>query len=340
MREDNRLEALDGWRGCAIIALLAGHFLTPIFLNSGLNAGRLGVELFFVLSGRLMAEALFVQRSDLGGWAVRRVARLVPALWFFLAAILIATALAVDWTLTPAELLSAATFTLNYTHGAEAASQLQHVWSLCVEAHTYVVMALIAWFGRSLPLRQIAFALLALAALAMICGVIQSGWLGMPYYDVYWRSDVRGASILVAAGLYLLLRDRVSSWLIAMAPLGVILQADIVPDAVKYTLGTTCLALGVCAAPHAGPRVQAVLRAAPLRWFGLASYSIYIWQQPFAKTDLNALLMLLAAIVVGAASFYLVETPGRNLVNGLARRVARPRLVSAAAGRSSSATEG
>jgi peptidoglycan/LPS O-acetylase OafA/YrhL len=56
-----RLSYLDGWRGLAIICVLAGHFL---FIKS-FNLGPFGVELFFVLSGRLMADILFVFREDL-----------------------------------------------------------------------------------------------------------------------------------------------------------------------------------------------------------------------------------------------------------------------------------
>src|ERR1700761_7320849 len=49
---------LDNWRGWAILLVLIGHF----FETDGDSLGRLGVELFFVLSGRLMADLLFVKR--------------------------------------------------------------------------------------------------------------------------------------------------------------------------------------------------------------------------------------------------------------------------------------
>lgn len=58
----NRILYLDGVRGLAIVLLMVGHFLT----TRGVNFGRLGVELFFVLSGRLMAEILFVDRCEIG----------------------------------------------------------------------------------------------------------------------------------------------------------------------------------------------------------------------------------------------------------------------------------
>ncbi|MER8439084.1 hypothetical protein NKH36_02770 [Mesorhizobium sp. M1312] len=51
-----RLAHLDGWRGLSIVLVLIGHF----FPVPGINLGVMGVEFFFVLSGRLMAEILFV----------------------------------------------------------------------------------------------------------------------------------------------------------------------------------------------------------------------------------------------------------------------------------------
>src|SRR5262249_7449032 len=71
---------LDGWRGLAIASLLVGHFAP---LPGVVNFGRMGVELFFVLSGRLMAEILFVRRFPIPAFFRRRIARVWPALFVF-----------------------------------------------------------------------------------------------------------------------------------------------------------------------------------------------------------------------------------------------------------------
>lgn len=55
---EDRWRELDGWRAAAIIGVLIGHFVQV----PGFNAGRFGVELFFVLSGLLMAQLLFVKK--------------------------------------------------------------------------------------------------------------------------------------------------------------------------------------------------------------------------------------------------------------------------------------
>ncbi len=50
--------ALDGWRGLAVIVVLMGHFGADRYVP---NVSSFGVDLFFVLSGRLMADILFVE---------------------------------------------------------------------------------------------------------------------------------------------------------------------------------------------------------------------------------------------------------------------------------------
>ena len=52
-----RITYLDGWRGLAIIMVLLGHFFSIRLFS----LAPFGVEFFFVLSGRLMAEILFVE---------------------------------------------------------------------------------------------------------------------------------------------------------------------------------------------------------------------------------------------------------------------------------------
>ncbi len=58
--EQNRVLILDGWRGWPL-----SGFDWALRYVDGINFGRIGVELFIVLSGRLMAEILFVRQAPL-----------------------------------------------------------------------------------------------------------------------------------------------------------------------------------------------------------------------------------------------------------------------------------
>jgi Acyltransferase family len=74
-----RIGYLDGWRGIAIVLVLLGHF-APV---DAANLGTLGVDFFFVLSGRLMAEILFIKRVSLPAFYLRRFSRVYPGLLAF-----------------------------------------------------------------------------------------------------------------------------------------------------------------------------------------------------------------------------------------------------------------
>ena len=79
-QSSGRLLYLDGWRGAAIFLVLFGHFV-PI---PGSDAGRAGVELFFLLSGFLMGRLLLEKQVPLKRFFARRIGRVLPALSAFL----------------------------------------------------------------------------------------------------------------------------------------------------------------------------------------------------------------------------------------------------------------
>src|SRR5690348_911910 len=72
-----RLSYLDGWRGFSILMVLLAHFVMHE------DVGFIGVQMFFALSGRLMADILFAERFPLKEFYKRRFARIYPGLFVF-----------------------------------------------------------------------------------------------------------------------------------------------------------------------------------------------------------------------------------------------------------------
>ncbi|MDV6329656.1 acyltransferase [Asticcacaulis sp. 201] len=329
----NRIPYFDGWRGLAILAVLFAHFV----FSGHFNAGRFGVELFFALSGRLMAEILFVKGAGLKRFYFHRISRIFPALIAFATIIfLISGPLSMGVTL-PGYL---SVLTLTYNYAIPFIGQMpaiDHIWSLCIEEHMYIFLGLVAFVCRRYGFNPVY--LIAIAALTfMINGLVQSS-LGLGYYAVYWRSDVRGASILAAAAMYLCSQDarfkpyfegQTSLYIAIVAAL--IINFDAVPDEIKYTAGTLCISYAMASLPRANKLALSLLSFKPLTYFGLTSYSIYLWQQPFAFSLLKfleplgvgyntkRLLLLVGAIAVGLVSYYVVEGPSRRWLNNLAAR--------------------
>ncbi len=312
---------LDNWRGWAILFVLAGHFVEP----RGANFGRLGVELFFVLSGRLMADLLFVKRARLRQFYYRRFSRVFPGSLLFVATAWVIFPRGANELTTKAALASAA-MVVNYTQLSGVGSLVTgHFWSLCIEEHSYVVLGLIAWVLRRddrLGNRWSAGICLALAA-----AMVLNGWRltaqSLDYYAVYWRSDVRGATIFMSAGIRMLYVDRPKAtwckpWLAVVAVIaGIALNTNHVPDTVKYSAGSLLIALAVNSLDFAYSTVRKFLSSRVIAWVGLVSYSVYIWQQPFYYSieHYGALSMLIAALATGVAIFYLYEDPVRRWLN-------------------------
>lgn len=316
-----RLLYLDGWRGVSIALVLIGHF----FPVPGINIGLLGVEFFFVLSGRLMAEILFVEQYPLKKFFKRRFSRIYPALLVYVLVTMVAlsgTFIAFKWKAA----LAALTFTFNYVGiFVNRAGALDHIWSLCIEEHAYVILAMLSLFFVANGRYLIAL-LAALSLAAMMNGAVSRWGLDQSYETVYWRTDVHIASILVSVLLCLLkargqypdiLKGRFVS--AAAATGAVILFLDAVPMPLHYILGTSLLAIAVNSLDFSAKPVVGILSSRPIVLLGLWSYSLYLWQQPFYKfvydQDSAPLPMLAASFGCAICSYYLVEKPSREWLN-------------------------
>jgi peptidoglycan/LPS O-acetylase OafA/YrhL len=276
--------------------------------NMPVNTGRLGVELFFVLSGRLMAEILFVRRAPLRSFFVRRFTRVYPALAAF-ATIMFLTAQLRNGDPSLYQYLSAVSFTANYSQVVIGRSPvLDHIWSLCIEEHIYILLGSLAFAQRkwSLPVPR-TIAILALGAI--VWGGVLS-LRGFDYYHVYWRSEVRGASILIGALAYLQLRERMPPWLeanpVPLLALALVMNVDGVPGPIKYSCGTVALAVALLSVEQSTGRVKTMLSNHALRTVGLISYSLYLWQQPFYKAG-GGVIYLAAAVICAVASYAIIE---------------------------------
>lgn len=316
-----RYAYLDGWRGLSILAVLIGHFLNI----HGFNAGRFGVEMFFVLSGRLMAEILFIKHTPLPGFFKRRISRVWPALFVFIIAMwFIFGRTENDLHVGYQSVLSTLTFTYNYySIYVEHTPVLDHIWSLCIEEHTYILLAILALLSRKYrfdPLKP-------LIALSLVF-IANGAWLTfsqhLDYYNVYWRSDTRSASILIGVISFLLFNrsDKKVNVLTSVALLGlaVALNLNSIPDPIKYSLGTVCVAIAICTIKELPDYLMKFLCHPLLTRVGLISFSLYLWQQPCYKMIHQGhprVFLLAAAFSIAAFSYHFIEVPVRKFLNEL-----------------------
>jgi len=315
-----RIGYLDGWRGVAISMVLIGHYL-PI---QGFYSGRLGVDLFFCLSGVLMAKILFLDRVPLKKFYKRRASRIFPV---FIAYVLVVYSFyyVPSFGQNFSELFFTLTFLRTYWPGEvgiwDAHYPIEHLWSLNVEEHSYMLLSLVALcMARSRRVRPAVVLLLAAAVMMVV------HWFYIRHPDVVpinpeIRTEVAAKFIFLSAGYFLACQGR-SFWLarhlvLPALVLGIYGYAYSSPWWMREFLSPLMLAFAVCHLPDAYKLMHRLLALAPLRAMGVWSYSIYLWQQLFLHDyhEGPASLALAMAIAVGVASFVLFENPVRSFMN-------------------------
>ncbi len=345
------LPGLDGLRAFAVVAVLLYHAGYPV------PGGYLGVESFFVLSGFLITTLLAGEwrrsgRIDVTMFWLRRARRLLPALLVMLAGTLLLCAL-----LTPGELrslggdtLAALLYVMNwklisaqqsYFDAFSRPSLIKHLWSLAVEEQFYLLWPVLCAVGLRL-LRPAGFLATVLAA-ALASSVLMGGLyeVGADVSRIYYGTDTRASALFIGAALALvwtpdrrqalgrsgtvaleaggwlalLLLLAIYGWLHEQHPWLYLGGFQLVALATAAVIAATT-APGACLLP-------ALLEAAPLRWIGLRSYSLYLWHWPIfvllqpGASDLWAqwsmdLLRFALTFVLAAVSYRAVERPVRT----------------------------
>lgn len=318
---------LDGWRGAAILGVLLAHFLKLEAL------GGLGVQMFFVLSGLLMGQLLFVRQVSLKRFFFRRFSRVVPTFWLFTAAMVIHAAhLQRDPYQVPlSELASVLAFLRTYypadPHIWSNNWPIEHFWSLNVEEHSYAYLALGALLLQLFRRRLIMDLFLVGSTGAVL--LLTAHRFHVLGDSTYWAIQSQYAALgLLASASYGVLKQKYAATLQIAVPgllpilaflIAVICYTSYRRQGLHLTAAPLLLAFAVNHL-HALPlAAKKLLSAAWLRWLGVCSFSLYLWQQPFyhaAKHDpAHGMLYLIGAVAAGALSFHLFENPVRSRLN-------------------------
>lgn len=328
-QQTKNLPYLDGWRGMAIIAVLVSHFGIHLYKTW---MGTLGVQLFFVLSGYLMANLLFVKEVPLPSFFMRRLSRILPTILVFVPAMAVYAYARQGSMPRLDEFIATLTFARTYfptdVSVLESAWPVGNLWSLNVEEHSYIFLAAVALLARLIGRRSITLLMLCLSTLVVLGFVL--------YYPSnppggaapwYARSECASLGLVAAAAIRLLrntfpalslgrLDPMVSLVCIGMA---VVFHTTYQYRGFHYNLAPLMLAVGINFLEGAPQLFKRFLSIGIIRWFGECSFSLYLWQQPFYLAviayEISNLAGLVFGVAVGAASFYLLEDPARKWLN-------------------------
>jgi peptidoglycan/LPS O-acetylase OafA/YrhL len=134
----DKIPALDGLRALSILLVLACHLLPlgPKALRLNETAGAMGMSLFFALSGFLITSGL-TRNSDVNEFLTRRLTRILPLAYAYTAIVFL------GFTFNPEALIWTNLFMINYFTQYIVPGLTEHLWSLCVEMHFYIAIALV-----------------------------------------------------------------------------------------------------------------------------------------------------------------------------------------------------
>src|SRR5688572_24094787 len=292
---------LEGLRGIAILLVLLCHVGIP-----GAEAGFVGVDVFFVLSGFLITGLLIEERErtgriGLGRFYARRARRIFPAAALVIASTLLVARLVLspidvprvaDDALAAGLSLANVRFALVATDyfAPVAPSPLLHFWSLAAEEQFYLLwpatLVGAAWLGRP----RLAMAAVVLAVLVgsfLLCYEMTAASGTWAYYSLPTRAWQLAAGGLLALAAPWISRSprRIAGamgWagvVVLGASLGLIQTTTPYPGiaALLPTVGTLSI---IASGFVAGSRVRSGLGWAPLRALGRISYSLYLWHWP------------------------------------------------------------
>lgn len=344
---------IDGLRAVAILAVLGYHFFP-----GGVQAGFIGVDVFFVISGflitRLLLAAQEAGRFTLLSFYAARARRLFPALLVVLAA----TALA-GWALLYEQeraslgghLAAGAGFFANLRLWSESGyfdvgidtKPLAHLWSLGVEEQFYLVWPLLLWLLAGRRWMPHAVGLLALASLLAAVALVRHDRDAAFYLPVFrfWELMAGSAvALFERSAAFERSRphaDRLSIAGFLLLSVGLLLIHSGMPFPGWWALlpvaGT---ALVIVAGPAAGLN-RFLLSNRVMVGIGLVSYPLYLWHWPvltFSRITLNAEPRAEAMLVLVGVSFLLawvtwrwIETPLRHGGSGGAKALVLTSLV-------------
>lgn len=333
--------SLDGLRALSILFVMVGHLV-----SGKLAPGGFGVQVFFVISGFLIARLMLAEQKETGGvslprFYLRRFLRLYPVTLVYSLAVVgvfLATGLAFHW----GELFSVLGYYSNYyylwyerVHPGTPDLPFGIFWSLAVEEHFYLLFPplFLLLKGRA---DRLFWAMLAVCAgglvLRLVAGSLDPQLIASRalYYRTEFRIDAIAWGVLLAAacetgwGRALLARlAQPAAFGLGLALLAstFVLRDPFFRETWRYSLqGASLFVLfaGVLFSPRYR-RVQQALNLAPIVWIGRLSYSLYVWHLctpdlsrallPHAGPAVQIAAQFALSFLLAALSYYGLEQP-------------------------------
>jgi peptidoglycan/LPS O-acetylase OafA/YrhL len=350
----NRIKSLDGMRAISIIMVLLDHaegtFPAAIrhsrlfhFFYSFFADGKLGVSIFFVISGYLITKLLIIERKKTGhvsikDFYIRRILRIFPVFYLYIIVLIVLKTFFIPTLFENYTLVGfAALYLWNYQHlfpihrlkSDNATWFFGHFWTLSMEEQFYLL-----W--------PITFTKISTGTLKKVIIVII---LSMPFVRLasyFFMPGSRGqiSMMLHTSGFIILVgclgalientsffKERITPiinnnyligviavFLFIVSPLLNIRFGGIYDVPIGSTLNSLGIIIILFWSMYVPSKVSDFLNNKIVIQIGILSYSLYIWQQLFLNNKIHFWFNqfpqnIFLVFAVGFISYYGIEKP-------------------------------
>lgn len=332
MKSLNYQSHLDILRGLSILMVVLYHLKLNIFNYSFFSGGFLGVDIFFVISGYLITSILSLninnEKFSYTNFYKRRFLRIVPIYIFVIFVVLVLS----YYLLLPLQLtelskssLSSFLFLSNiffwryvndYYNPDAILNPLLHTWSLSIEIQFYIFFPIFFFLIKKF-IKKIHLSFLVTGLVSLLISEIFSRI--SPYVNFYGFQS-RLWEFILGSFVYFY-REKINLNLNCIIKyllyLAIILSSIFFDENVRHpSLITFFFLLIVSILILNKDDTNNTYFERALKFFGLISYSLYLWHYPIIsfsnkllfEINLNIkIILFLLSIIVSYFSYYFIE---------------------------------
>lgn len=345
----NYRSEIDGLRGISVIAVILYHSGIELF-----QSGYLGVDVFFIISGYLITNIIIQDvlknRFSFLNFFERRARRILPLLffvclsitpfaWYFFSSVLLEsfgeTLISINFFASNVLFF----LTAGYFNLVSELKPLIHTWSLSVEEQFYIIFPFFILFILRFNKISIYLIFISLIILSFFLGLFENIFifkninnisLSNKSFTSFFLLPGRVWQLLLGGiiAIYLTNNKIINSNLLSLLGLAIIIFSLFFNNHISdsYVLNSLLPSLGAFLILLFSGKKSITKRILSIKifiFFGLISYSLYLWHQPIftflriyntniTLSNYDIFYSTLLAILISIITWKFIELPNRN----------------------------
>ena len=336
---------IDGLRAISVFAVIFYHANFFVLDHELFQGGFIGVDIFFVISGflitSLILNEIYNNNFSITDFYIRRIRRIIPVLFFVILScipiayiFLLPSSLVDFFQSVLSTLIFSSNFYFHHTgliYGGPDSSlkPLLHTWSLSVEEQFYVIFPLILILFRKFLKNYIFHFFIIFFFIGFISTQIIS--IKFPLYNFYFINvriwELLAGSIVAYLNInFIKYENKVTNYLPLLGLILILFSILFLRDEMSLpSIYSVPAVVGTCFIilfNNSENFITKVLSLKVFVFFGLISYSLYLWHFPlFAfynyiffddESFIAKIIIILLSIILSILSYFFLEKPFRN----------------------------